>query len=230
MKLFRLKINGVAFDGNTAYTEQELNGNAAYVAADNNPSVSDYDDITSIENWEQHGKKVVNDYKAIRDQIKEEVIAIGFENLTQNEKLIAATHKIGTHAQRLAALGGDINLLVALGAQYHGRVFECRQIRMAWAVSCVHNHLEHIIEGGYTAPEIILSSIPQGFIDAWVSNGLGGVCDGDNAEGLFDYINNTVGTSFENTGLRSKTWTPEGLVDMNAFCDKLMAILQNGIY
>jgi len=175
-------------------------------------------------------KEIGIDYKAVRDIIKDEVILKGFENLTPDEGLIAATHKIGNHAQRLAFVGGNVDILVALGTQYHGNVYMCRQTRMAWAISCVHNHLEHIMVGPYSAPEIILSEIPVAYIDNWVGNGLGGLCDGDNTEGLFDYLNSTVGSTWENTGLRSKTWTPESLADMNAFCDKLMGIVQNGIY
>lgn len=234
-----MKLTAYIIGGNPVGTvvksweDADLGGNPAFKFE--STVSTGYEDITSVENINDYGFNLDGyDYKRVRDYLKTEVETIGWTNLTATQKTIAATHKIGTHAERLAAFGGDVNTLVAAGTQYHVKVFGCRQIRMAWAESCVHNHLEHLTEGSQTVPEFILSNIPANYISHYVNNGRGGVCDNDSDPGLLDYINNTVGTihadAGSDPGLRTRTWTPEGLADMSAFCDKLMDILQKGIY
>ena len=193
---------------------------------------SGYADITTVENIHKYGFDIEGyDYKKVRNIIKDLVETIGFSNLTANEKYIATIHKIGTHAERLSALNGNVENLVLIGLQYHVKVSDVRKIRLGFAVAEVHNRLGFITIGPYTAAEIILSEIlPYNYLYTFTELGLGGLCDNDNSEGLFDYLNSTVGSTWELTGLRSKPWTPEGMTDMEEFCDKMLDILQNGNY
>lgn len=69
MKLYRLKINWIPFDENAAYTDAELNGNQPLRASETPLDANDYDDISSIENWNIHGKKLRKDYKRWRDHL-----------------------------------------------------------------------------------------------------------------------------------------------------------------
>lgn len=283
-------------------TTGEISGTEkpVYAYFDESSIPADYTDINSIENLNDFGFNLEEyDYKRVRDLIKAEVDSIGFGSLTASQKVIAATHKIGTHAERLAAFGGNVDTLVLVGVDYHSKVSEVRRIRMAYGISCVHNHLEHItleinvkllqndptnfqkqdnsglttldvppvsptVEDRYivgsspsgdwigqegniaewngsnwffvprifvTLPEWILKTIdPDNLLYKYLDLGLGGFIDGDNATGLLDYINSTTGTTWQGSGLRSEPYTPEGLADMSAFADKMLDILQKGIY
>jgi hypothetical protein len=108
----------------------------AYAYFDSGSIPADYTDVTTIENLDSFGFGLDNfDYKRVRDIIKEEVVSIGWESLTTSEKTIAATHKIGTHAERLAAFGASVDTLVLVGVQYHKNVSEVRTVRLAYGVS-----------------------------------------------------------------------------------------------
>ena len=218
----------------------------------------------------------------------------GFNFLSPTEKVIATKHKIGSHHQRLAALGGDVNLLVEIGLLYHATVGAVRLVRLGFAVSAMHNHTEHIVieldatdpdlapidnsgldvfntppvspSGGtkvivgyeptgafvgleeyiviwtgtewspvprvfVTYPELALMLIDaDNYIYKFQELGFGGLIDGDNGVGLFDWINATIGTKWAASGLRVMPWTPEGLNNFSEFADKLLDILQNGNY
>lgn len=194
---------------------------------------ADYTDFTTIENLNLYGFGVSDkfDYKRVRDLIKLEVEAVGWAALSEDQKIIATTHKIGTNEQRAAALGNDFNLMDTIGRDYHNKVLEIRTLRITAVKSKIHNRVGHIIIGPYNAPEIILAELTETLILMYENEGLGGVIDGDNAAGMFDYINETAGTVYElGNGLRSKPWAPYGFSNMSEFADDLLNVLQNGIY
>lgn len=190
----------------------------------------DYTNINSIENIETFGFNGSQfDYKKVRDILKIEVENIGWDNLTSTQKTIAASHKIGTNTQRAAALGNDYILMDQMGQIYHEKVMGVRFQRMNIVKSMIHNRLGHIIVGPYTGPEIVLAEVTETIIIMYQNEGLGGIFDGDNSEGLMDYINETTGTIYAGgNGLRSKTWVPFGYLNCNDFCMDLLTILQNG--
>jgi hypothetical protein len=216
-------------------TTQKITGTekAAFCFFDLANIPADYSNINTIENLNLYGFNACDsfDYKRVRDLIKTEVEAVGWSALSSNEKITAATHKIGTNPERAAAFNNDFDLMDSAGAEYHANVLKVRSNRMQIVKSKIHNRLGHIMYGPYNAPEIILSEITETVLLMYENEGLGGVCDGDNAEGLLDYINETAGTSYElGAGLRSKPWTPYGFADMSVFCDTLLNILQKGIF
>jgi hypothetical protein len=203
----------------------------AYMYAETAPA--NYANIHNIDNLDLYGFNIDSsfDYKRVRDLIKLEVETIGFNNLTSGQQITAARHKIGTDAERVAAVNNDFDLLVQFGEEYHKKVLEVRAARMTAVKSNIHNRLGHILYGGFTGPEIILSEITEDLILMYENEGLGGVVDGDNAPGAMDYINETTGTPYASgAGLRSKPWTPHGFADCSVFSDYLLDILQKGIY
>jgi hypothetical protein len=56
-----------------------------------------------------------------------------------------------------------------------------------------------------------------------------GTVEGD-PEGLFDYIDSRVGTSYENTGLKNKSISPSGFATVSDFADYLLDIIKYGKY
>jgi len=68
MKLYRLKINWTPFDDTVAYTDTDLWWLSPFVASETVP-VWDYDDISSIENWNTYWYKLGKDYKRWRDHL-----------------------------------------------------------------------------------------------------------------------------------------------------------------
>ena len=201
-----------------------------YIFTENVPA--DYTDITSVANIDKHGFAMDDsfDYKRVRDIMKLYVESVGFGTLNDTEKKIAASHKIGTLAERVAAYNDNYTELDMAGEIYHTKVLEVRRNRITAAKSKIHNRLGGVMVGPYTAPEILLSEITEDVILMYENEGLGGVIDGDNSPGLMDYINETAGTPYVGVGLRSKTWIPYGYVDCSAMADKLLEILQDGIY
>lgn len=225
MKLY--KYDFLELPGRTIQSGQPAA--AAFVYAEAQPA--NYTVFNTIENINSYGFGVDGfDYKRVRDLIKIEVETIGFNNLTANEKIICAIHKIGTPAERLAAVGGDVSQLIIYGDEYGRKLLGVRKERIIRAKTEVRVRLDAVQVGSYTAPEVVLNEITENVIIMFENEGLGGVYDGDNLPGLMDYFNETPGTPYENNGLKSKTWTPEGLTDCTQLANIILDILQKGIY
>lgn len=192
---------------------------------------TNYTNFHTIENLHNYGFGVDDfDYKRVRDLIKIEVDIIGFSYLTANQKTIAAIHKIGTQAERYAAVNNDINKLKEYGDAYAVKLLDVRKTRLIKAKTELRVRLDGVSVGPYTAPEVVLNEITEEIIIMYENEGLGGVCDGDNMPALFDYFNETAGTPYEGAGLKSKTWVPLGLNDCMELANIILDILQKGIY
>ena len=240
-KLFRLKIDGVSFDDNTAY--ESLFGNP-YIMASTNPSSANYEDITSIENLENIGfTKTGKDYIFVRDAMFDYVASVGWDSLTAERKQIAGKYKIGTDAQRLADIG--VANMTQYGIEYNKKSTECRQARWDVLISNIHNCLAGITLSGYKATSValgVMNAVVPNAVDMLINLGFGGIVDLDEGVGALDYINATAGTPFAVTGLpfvlgvsteglRGMTeWIPNGFANISDFCDHLLNIFQNGEY
>lgn len=65
----------------------------------------------------------------------------------------------------------------------------------------------------------------------FTTQGIRGVNDGETGEGLFDFIESTVGTSYETAGLAQQGYImANGDPDMSNFILELMNVLRNGNY
>ena len=195
---------------------------------------------------------VVGDYKTIRDCMKTRVEELGFDSMTAQEQMIAATNNIGTGAQIKAAIP-DVLQRDASSAQYlqnmkgsDGGVRACRSIKLEALFWSRMKHINVDLGGGFiiTAPELIYNMITitasaQGEMDGnllilYEDAGIQGVAAGDKTLGIYDFIQETVGTRFESNGLRSNvllaSLVPDGYANMNDFADAAFDLLDVGFF
>lgn len=222
MYLGILQINGQDYDPAASYS-QPLAG-APYIIAATLPGA--YRDITSIENYYTYINEVSQDFKYVRDQIKQIVLDAGsgdedtgFNTLTNPQKQICCELLIGSHAARLGFLGSH-NTMVLLGLAYHKQASEARNIRFAYAIQEAHTRLPD------NAKEIP-GEVSTQIID-FIYFGIEGTQEGD-PEGLMDYLYGRAGTTWDAAGLINKPWTPDGIT-LTQLVNNLYDILHKGEY
>jgi len=219
MKLWALKVNGTAITNNAGWNESELQGNEPLIVAGIQPSV-DYEDVSTIENWKTYGP-LLKDYKFIRREIQVLVVMIGWESLTLEEKRIASSMFAVAQAERNEV--DTTQEQVAHGVDFHECSIESREARLNRGVSEILNRLEWA-----DAQDVVSSLGTQSLDTSYLHFGREGTLEGD-PEGLFDYIEARVGTSFETTGLAAQAYVPTSGTLASLIVD-LMSILKDGIY
>lgn len=231
MRLLVYKIDGVPVNEmTTSYSQDDLGGNDLYKFIPDGDAVPEgYEDITDIYSLHKWGGSTRRDYKFVRDQIKQMVVDLGsgdedagFLLLPVEGKLVCCEHKIGSHALREAVVG--TSNLVLFGLQYHKQVTEARQVRAAYVTSILWNRLPN------NAQEVLeeVISLQDNMFITYVFFGREGTVEGD-PEGITDWLYGRAGTSFENTGLLQKNWTPSGMT-MEELVDTIYDIAHNGNY
>ena len=158
------------------------------------------------------------DYKQFRSGMYALVIEKGgFSYLTVDEKDMACRHFIVLRADRdtLYTLEDQIDQ----GVVFHGLSVECRHERRKRAEAEIYGRLS-------SADQMSVMNDTAMLLENYVKFGVEGTLEGD-VEGLFDYIESRVGTSFAATGLLNKGYIIDGmtLADLSA---RLMNILKNG--
>jgi hypothetical protein len=74
-----------------------------------------------------------------------------------------------------------------------------------------------------------LIKITHKLFDLYKTQGIRGINDGNAGEGLFDFLESSVGTSYETSGLEQQGYTLN-TGDYNSFITELMDVLRNGNY
>jgi len=161
------------------------------------------------------------DYKARRKSIIIDVATRGFSNLNPREKKLASEHFAVAKADRDTV--HTMEEQVTFGTKFHIHSIESRDNRRLSAVGEVYNRLTSGTD------QMDLMADVSGLLEQYVKYGIEGTLEGD-IEGLFDYIEGRTGTTWETTGLPSKTgYTIEGMT-LTQLKDRLMDILANGNY
>jgi hypothetical protein len=111
MKLFALLINvkGVLTPANemSGWTDSELNGKNPFVAS-TEAAMVDYQDITSLENWNKFGELALN-FTRTRFAVRDALVALigadysGWNALSVEQKQIAANWMVAPYALRIQA-------------------------------------------------------------------------------------------------------------------------------
>lgn len=96
MKLQAYILNGKPLSEYSGWASSEVYGPPFVV---NEIIQSGYSDVSSIINWELYGSRV-KDYNYVRDRIKFFVDNIGFDNLSYEEKTIAAKYFLVSKSDR----------------------------------------------------------------------------------------------------------------------------------
>ena len=220
---------------------------SGFIVSKTNGSIANYTLVTSIQQME-FALGAIGDYKTGRDCIKTRVEELTWAGLTTEEQRIAARNNIGTGAQILAAIPSDLE---RDGNSYNylkTMLSSVRPRRAALLEAACWSRMKHLlvdVGGGnmVTAPELIYSLITIDTVAAqgeMVGNllalftiaGVQGFIAGDKSLGIYDFIQETVGTRFEGMGLRSHpllvNLVPDGFVGMNDFADALFDLLDLG--
>jgi hypothetical protein len=154
----------------------------------NNKHYSDFRIINELWNSQY------SDYKQARSDMKLKLIASGgFNALNIADKKICSEWFIASKDQRDSVY--STNEQIKLGEKYHYYSKLSRQIRLSKALMFLYNILsqEHI-----NSILSLISTLAVNYSDF----GIEGTLEG-NAEGLFDFIESRVNTSYENIGISS---------------------------
>lgn len=182
-----------------------------------------YMDYSSILHWSLYGDRADRDYKFIRARIAELFLIAGWSNLSTEQKEICCRYFVVPKTNQDEIFG--VSDQVANGVLFNKNAVASRAARINSASSEIRNRLQKS-EAVEIMNEIFTSEL---LYDKYINFGNEGTLEGD-GEGLFDYVESRVGTSYENAGLVNKNFTPNGYADMSAFSVHLMDILKNGNY
>lgn len=191
------------------WDSSDLNGNPPWII--NDTIQPNYSDITSIINWDAIGFDL-KDYEYVRTRIKEIVTNLGFNSLSQNEKLIVSKHFVVNKEDRDTVMSEEEQI-------YYWNVLiensqDCRFKRWEYAKKYISYKLSPLNSSDLakSTSELCSDYINYNIITK-TKDGISGLFDYLKGEG--DYINN---------GYPSKVYWSKN--DQ----DKIMDILENGNY
>ncbi len=231
MKLYAYEINSNPVHSllsGAGYDVADLGGNAPFlVLTDAETAPSNYQDISSIENWAAYGRNGTHngrsiDYKFIRKEIYILVLTKGFTNCTTAEKEIAAQWFVVAKTDRDTLYTTPQQIYY--GAVHHMNSVEARESRAGYVMMELYNRLE-------TADiNTVMTDVSNDdLLNLYVTTGREGTIMGD-PEGLFDYMAAVSGTSYSGTGFAAKGITPSNGVTLAALADQICTVLKDGIY
>jgi hypothetical protein len=190
------------------WTELELNGNKPFISS--NSIDSSYEDISSILNWHTLGNSTGEDYNFIRERIQEIVFQVGFPNLSQEEKIIAAKLYLVGKSDRDIVLT-EAEQVVAWDSIVENSL-RCRQDRWSKAKSFISYNLTPMDSSDLA---ISTSELCLNYINYNITrNSTNGI------DGLYDFLEGTSG--YSSSGFPSKIyWT-------QSYQDRIMSYLTKG--
>lgn len=168
----------------------------------------------------KHGESLV-DYQVLRANLATQIASEGFETLNANDKYIASKHFVTSKTDRDSVM--TMERQIAERIIYHKHSIGYRLQRRLAVEGEIFNRLQ------VTADKEDFIGDVRTLFDNYVDFGNEGTVEGG-AEALFDYLESRSGTSYENTGLLSKSgYTIEGMT-LAQLSAKVMDIFKNGNY
>lgn len=212
---------------------------APLIVSSGSLDLTKYDDITSIESWNEYGGILCTDCLQIRDRIKYHFELVSWSGLTSAEKDIVISWYLkesykddntSNTEKIMHLLGKGYSMPQAQGkliqsySEYHLREIDACAARAnsGQLYTVIAKHLNLI-----DASDLI--KITHKLFDLYKSQGIRGTLDGNAGEGLFDFLESTPGTSYETTGLQQQGYTLNTGTYMS-FVSELMDVLRNGNY
>jgi hypothetical protein len=198
-----------------------------------------YDDITSIENWFKYGGSLTTDYLQLRERVRAILNSVTWNGTTPSEKSVIIelylkeTSKTENQANMekvmyLMGLGFSLDdaqtEIIKSYANYH-----LLEIDSCYKRANSERIFKIIAKYLNLADAADLIKTTHKLFDLYKTQGVRGTKDGESGEGLFDFLESTVGTSFETTGLRQQGYALKS-GDYNIFINELMDVLRHGNY
>lgn len=198
-----------------------------------------YNDITSIESWDKYSEIITTDYLQTRERIRVMLNDKTWTGCTTNEKYIIIRYYLkessktsdDSDTEKIEFLmneGLSFNeakiFLISAYSTYHIKEIDaCNKRANSEALYKVIAKYLNLFD----ASDLI--KISHKLFDLFKSQGIRGINDSDSGEGLFDFIESTVDSSYETTGLAEQGYTLK-TGDITGFITELMDILRNGNY
>ena len=201
---------------------------------------SGYTNISSVQSWNDYGESLCTDYLQWRDRVRDELDQTHWSGLTSSEKDIvinfylketdkdentANTEKI-THL--MTSYGLDLvsskgKLIAVYGKHHLEEIDACHKRANSELLYQVIAKYLTLVDAGD------LIKITHKLFDLYKSQAIRGTEDGNAGEGLFNFLESTVGSSYETTGLEQQGYILN-IGDYASFISELMDVLRNGNY
>lgn len=225
------------------YLEDNQTIPAVLIMEDNDMPPIGYTDYSSdLLKWKDFALQVCTDYLQFRTYVTEQLTLKGWSNLSNDEKYFVIDNYIKEDG--IDPVTTNYNKIVYLMTVCG--MSQPQAISHLQKVYAIH-HLKEIESCLKRAQNEKLFTVIAKYLkleDAsdftkvialpyqmFVTQGIKGVNDGEAGEGLFDFIESTVGTSYETAGLEQQGYImANGDPDMSNFIVELMDILRNGNY
>jgi len=227
------------------YLEDNEDLPAPQILEDSDPAPSGYTDFSQdLTKWKRFGLQCCSDYLQFREYVNQQLDIKTWENLSNEEKDFVITLSIKENSKDDSTASTEkITYLITTGqipndpsqgrtflinkwAKHHVKERESTKNRIACEAlySVVGNYLSHD-----DAARFFISV--ENLFAAFENQVIRGSQDGLEVDALFDYIESTTGSVYENAGLSAKGYTMQnGDADASNFIIDLMNILRNGNY
>lgn len=184
---------------------------------------------STISEWDQYGQQIGYDYKYVREKISALTLVISTTSddyddwdLVEPEDKEIAVRYMAVPANMVITYCGGINAVYKSIIEEWVRLSkECRHNRMEAAKVFI---FECIIEAKQLLVDVNSSLVPNYY------EGIEGTLEDEGVEGLFDFLESRVGTSYENNGLAETGYTLIGSRQWTDVVDGVMDILKYGDY
>lgn len=230
-KLLAYQISGqtVGIDIQS-WMDVDLNNNKPFKIITSGETIPNgYVDISSIENWDNFGTGIANDYLVIKFEIRDIIDNIGWSGLTDVEKDLGIKYyvypDINTAIEYLMTIRGmsleEAKTYISTKWHvHHGNVLESSKKRWYYVKMVVIKYLS------FLDAEDLFDTTQQ-LIYEYIEMGRLGIDYGDNNNGIMDYLMSTNG--YMGQGLEENNYT---LITgtWNDFKEELKNVLVKGIY
>lgn len=198
-----------------------------------------YDDITSMVSWDEYSDNLCTDRLQTRDRIKEILNSQGWSGSTDNDKEIVIKYYLKeTNKEDSVSNTEKVMFLMGKGytlEQAQGRLIQAYSTFHIIEINACHSRANSAKLFEVIAKYLDLSDasdlikITHKLFDLYKTQAIRGVNDGNAGEGLFDFLESTIGTSYETTGLTQQGYTLN-TGDNTTFINELMDVLRKGNY
>ncbi len=209
MKLLAFKINNKPITNIVNWSVSQLNGNQPFLVSDT--TIQDYDDVSSIINWDKYGNKL-KDFIFVRNEIKLLYDLTDYDNLSYDEKIIVSKYFLINQVNRNLTISNEEQ------ERYWSELVKLSRISRFNRWEAARIYISYRLEPINSSD---LAKSTTELCDDYINyNIITKIKDG--TSGLFDYLKGEG--DYMVNGYPSKSyWTQ---IDQN----KLMDILENGNY